>query len=72
MAKRFTREEVASRLQASIAAGHPIIVAGAGNGLSAKCSELGGIDLIVIYNSGRFRTDGLPSSCVLLPYGNAK
>lgn len=71
MAKRFSREEVAARLQASIAAGSPIIVAGAGNGLSAKCSELGGIDLIVIYNSGRFRTDGLPSSCGVLPYGNA-
>jgi predicted TIM-barrel enzyme len=71
MAKRFTRDEVAARLRASISAGSPIIVAGAGNGLSAKCAELGGIDLIVIYNSGKFRMDGLPSICGLMPYGNA-
>jgi predicted TIM-barrel enzyme len=71
MGKRYTRGEVAKRLQASIAAGSPIIVAGAGNGLSAKCAELGGIDLIVIYNSGKFRMDGLPSICGLMPYGNA-
>jgi predicted TIM-barrel enzyme len=54
-----------------MAAGSPIIAAGAGNGLSAKCAELGGIDLIVIYNSGKFRMDGLPSICGLMPYGNA-
>jgi predicted TIM-barrel enzyme len=71
MAKRYSRDEVAARLQASIAAGSPIIAAGAGNGLSAKCAELGGIDLIVIYNSGKFRMDGLPSICGLMPYGNA-
>jgi predicted TIM-barrel enzyme len=51
--------------------GHPIIVAGAGNGLSAKCAEIGGIDLIVIYNSGKFRMDGLPSIAGLMAYGNA-
>ena len=71
MAKQYTRNEVAARLQASLAAGSPIIVAGAGNGLSAKCSELGGIDLIVIYNSGKYRMDGLPSISGLMPYGNA-
>ena len=58
-------------MQAVISSGSPIIVAGAGNGLSAKCAELGGIDLIVIYNSGKFRMDGLPSICGLMPYGNA-
>jgi len=71
MGHRYTRDEVAARLQATISAGSPIIVAGAGNGLSAKCAELGGIDLIVIYNSGKFRMDGLPSICGLMPYGNA-
>lgn len=71
MTKQYTRAEVAARLQGALAAGSPIIVAGAGNGLSAKCSELGGIDLIVIYNSGKYRMDGLPSISGLMPYGNA-
>jgi len=71
MGHRYTRNEVEARLRATISAGSPIIVAGAGNGLSAKCAELGGIDLIVIYNSGKFRMDGLPSICGLMPYGNA-
>jgi predicted TIM-barrel enzyme len=71
MGQRYGRDEVAARLRATIAAGRPIIVAGAGNGLSAKCEELGGIDLIVVFNSGKFRTDGLPSICSLMPYGNA-
>ena len=71
MGHPYTRNEVEARLRACISAGNPIIVAGAGNGLSAKCEELGGIDLIVIYNSGKFRTDGLPSICGLMPYGNA-
>ena len=71
MGHRYTRDEVEARLRAAISAGSPIIVAGAGNGLSAKCAELGGIDLIVIYNSGKFRMDGLPSICGLMPYGNA-
>ena len=71
MGHRYTREEVEARLHATISAGSPIIVAGAGNGLSAKCAELGGTDLIVIYNSGKFRMDGLPSICGLMPYGNA-
>jgi predicted TIM-barrel enzyme len=71
MARRYTRDEVEARLRTTISAGSPIIVAGAGNGLSAKLAELGGIDLIVIYNSGKFRMDGLPSICGLMPYGNA-
>ena len=71
MAQRFTRDEVQTRLRATVTAGGPIIAAGAGNGLSAKCAELGGIDLIVVYNSGRFRMDGLPSISGLMPYGNA-
>jgi predicted TIM-barrel enzyme len=71
MAIRYSRTEVGSRLAATIRAGNAIIVAGAGNGLSAKCAELGGIDLIIIYNSGRFRMDGMPSIAGLLPYGNA-
>jgi predicted TIM-barrel enzyme len=71
MAIRHSRTEVAERLAATISAGNAIIAAGAGNGLSAKCAELGGIDLIIIYNSGRFRMDGMPSIAGLLPYGNA-
>jgi predicted TIM-barrel enzyme len=71
MGQRYGRDEVAARLRATIAAGRPIIIAGAGNGLSAKCEELGGIDLIVVFNSGKFRTDGLPSISSLMPYGNA-
>jgi len=71
MAKQYTRKEVAARLQATLTAGKAIMMAGAGNGLSAKCAELGGIDLIVIYNSGKFRMDGLPSIAGLMPYGNA-
>jgi predicted TIM-barrel enzyme len=71
MGHPFTREQVEERLRASLSAGSPIIAGGAGNGLSAKCAELGGIDLIVIYNSGKFRMDGLPSISGLMPYGNA-
>ena len=54
----MTRSEALARLRAQIAAGKPIIGAGAGTGLSAKCAEAGGIDLIIIYNSGRFRMAG--------------
>jgi predicted TIM-barrel enzyme len=71
MAIRYARAEVAGRLATTLAAGSPVVAAGAGNGLSAKCAELGGIDLIIIYNSGRFRMDGMPSIAGLLPYGNA-
>ncbi|MFZ0486392.1 MAG: phosphoenolpyruvate hydrolase family protein, partial [Arenicellales bacterium] len=51
--------------------GIPIVGGGAGTGLSAKCEEAGGIDLIVIYNSGRYRMAGRGSLSGLMPYGNA-
>ncbi|MEX2595253.1 MAG: phosphoenolpyruvate hydrolase family protein [Anditalea sp.] len=66
-----TRSEIIIDLKAKIASGHPIIGGGAGTGLSAKCEEAGGIDLIVIYNSGRYRMAGRGSLAGLLSYGNA-
>jgi predicted TIM-barrel enzyme len=68
---RIEREKILSRLRAKIAAGTPIVGGGAGTGLSAKCEEAGGIDLIVIYNSGRYRMAGRGSLAGLLAYGNA-
>jgi predicted TIM-barrel enzyme len=65
------RQELLARLRAKIARGEPIIGGGAGTGLSAKCEEAGGIDLIVIYNSGRYRMAGRGSLAGLLAYGNA-
>ena len=59
------------RLRAAVAAGTPIIGAGAGTGLSAKSAEAGGVDLIIIYNSGRYRMAGRGSLAGLLPYGDA-
>jgi predicted TIM-barrel enzyme len=59
------------RLRAQVAAGKPIVGGGAGTGLSAKCAEAGGIDLIIIYNSGRFRMAGRGSLSGLMPYGDA-
>src|SRR3954468_714649 len=67
----FSRDEVLARLRAQVAAGRPIIGGGAGTGISAKCAELGGIDLIIIYNSGRFRMAGRGSLAGLMPYGDA-
>ena len=67
----FKRAQIVKELKAKVAAGHPIIGGGAGTGLSAKCEEDGGIDLIVIYNSGRYRMAGRGSLAGLLPYGNA-
>jgi len=67
----FTRQEVLDRLKAHIAAGVPIIGGGAGTGISAKFEEAGGVDLIVIYNSGRFRMAGRGSLAGLMPYGDA-
>jgi len=67
----FTRSEVLARLKKSIDAGVPIIGAGAGTGISAKFEEAGGVDLIVIYNSGRFRMAGRGSLAGLMPYGDA-
>jgi predicted TIM-barrel enzyme len=54
----FQREDILSRLRAKVAEGRPIVGGGAGTGISAKLSEAGGIDLLVIYNSGRFRMAG--------------
>jgi predicted TIM-barrel enzyme len=62
---------IMQRLRQKVAAGLPIIGGGAGTGISAKCEEAGGIDLIVIYNSGRFRMAGRGSLAGLMPYGNA-
>jgi predicted TIM-barrel enzyme len=62
---------IVERLRQKVAAGRPIIGGGAGTGISAKCEEAGGIDLIVIYNSGRFRMAGRGSMAGLMPYGNA-
>jgi predicted TIM-barrel enzyme len=69
--KKWTRTEVLKNLRAKIERGEPIIGGGAGTGISAQCEEAGGIDLIVIYNSGRYRMAGRGSLAGLLPYGNA-
>ena len=65
------RDEALARLRANVAAGRPIIGAGAGTGISAKFAERGGIDLIIIYNSGRYRMAGRGSLAGLMPYGDA-
>jgi len=67
----FTREQILERLRGRINDGHPIIGAGAGTGITAKSAEAGGIDLIIIYNSGRFRMAGRGSVAGMLPYGDA-
>ena len=68
---RIERNAILEKLSDFVARGVPIIGGGAGTGLSAKCEEAGGIDLIVIYNSGRYRMAGRGSSAGLLAYGNA-
>ena len=68
---RFSRDELRSKFQKMVHNRQPIIGGGAGTGLSAKCEEAGGIDLIVIYNSGRYRMAGRGSLSGLLAYGNA-
>jgi len=65
------RKDILARFRAQVAAGIPIVGGGAGTGISAKCAEMGGIDLIIIYNSGRFRMAGRGSLAGLLPYGDA-
>lgn len=65
------KQKILTGFRKKLAAGQPIIGGGAGTGLSAKCEEAGGIDLIVIYNSGRFRMAGRGSLAGLMPYGNA-
>lgn len=71
MAAPKSRSEILKSLKEKVAEGVPIIGGGAGTGISAKCEEAGGIDLIVIYNSGRYRMAGRGSLAGLLPYGNA-
>lgn len=67
----FTREQCLERLRNQVKAGRPILGGGAGTGISAKCAEAGGIDLIIIYNSGRFRMAGRGSLSGMMPYGDA-
>src|SRR5919112_3902432 len=67
----FSRSEILARFRAKVAAGQPIVGGGAGTGISAKCEEAAGIDLIVIYNSGRYRMAGRGSLAGMMPYGNA-
>src|SRR5664279_24169 len=71
MMPRFERAELLKKFRAMVARGEPIVGAGAGTGLSAKCEEAGGVDLIVIYNSGRYRMAGRGSLAGLMPYGDA-
>jgi predicted TIM-barrel enzyme len=68
---RFERAGLLATFRDMVARGEPIVGGGAGTGLSAKCEEAGGIDLIVIYNSGRYRMAGRGSLAGLLAYGNA-
>ena len=67
----FTRQQVLDRLRHQVEQGKPIVGGGAGTGISAKFEEAGGIDLIVIYNSGRYRMAGRGSLAGLMPYGDA-
>jgi len=69
--QRFERKALMEKFRAMAARGEPIIGGGAGVGLSAKCEEAGGVDLIVIYNSGRYRMAGRGSLAGLLAYGDA-
>ncbi|NPV92706.1 MAG: phosphoenolpyruvate hydrolase family protein [Firmicutes bacterium] len=71
MAKQYTREEVLARLNKTLGEGKPVIIAGAGTGISGKFAERGGADLIGTYNSGLYRMDGNGSLAGLMPYGNA-
>lgn len=68
---RWNRKELLKKFREKIAAGKPIVGSGAGTGISAKCAEQGGADLLVIYNSGRYRMAGRGSLSGLLAYGNA-
>src|SRR5688500_8074665 len=69
--KTLSRQDILQRLRDKVACGEPIIGAGAGTGISAKCEAAAGIDLIVIYNSGRFRMAGHGSLAGMMPYGDA-
>ena len=67
----ISRSEILRRVRAEVAAGRPLVGCGAGTGISAKCAEAGGADLIIIYNSGRYRMAGRGSLAGLMPYGDA-
>lgn len=67
----FSRKEVIGRIQAQIDKNVPLVGAGAGTGISAKAAEAGGVDLLIIYNSGRYRMAGRGSLAGLMPYGDA-
>ncbi|MGW0516460.1 phosphoenolpyruvate hydrolase family protein [Crossiella sp. NPDC003009] len=67
----MSRSEVLAALRSTVERGRPVIGSGAGNGLSAKCAEAGGADLLIIYNSGRYRMNGRGSLAGLMPYGDA-
>src|ERR671916_201434 len=67
----FSRGDCLKRMRAQVAGGRPIVGGGAGTGISAKCAEAGGIDLIIIYNSGRFRMAGRGSLSGMMPFGDA-
>jgi len=69
--KQFTREEILERLHREIAIGRPIVGAGAGIGITAKFAEIGGADVIVVYNSGLYRMNGHGSSAGSMPFGDA-
>lgn len=71
MRPRYTAAEVRTRLARELAPGRPIVAAGAGSGLTARCAALGGCDLLIVYNSGRYRMAGLPSLVGYLPVGDA-
>ena len=71
MSKDNSRSVILQRLRTKVASGKPIVGGGAGTGISAKCEETGGVDLIVIYNSGRYRMAGRGSLSGLMAYGNA-
>jgi predicted TIM-barrel enzyme len=66
-----SRASILTRFRAKVAAGKPVVGGGAGTGISAKCEEAAGIDLIVVYNSGRYRMAGRGSLAGMMPYGNA-
>ncbi|MFC7131280.1 phosphoenolpyruvate hydrolase family protein [Haloferax chudinovii] len=68
---KYTRAESLDRIESTIESGDPVIGAGAGTGISAKFAERGGVDLLIIYNSGRYRMNGRGSLAGLLPYGDA-
>ena len=68
---KFERQESLDRLHETVESGEPVIGAGAGTGISAKFAERGGVDLLIIYNSGRYRMNGRGSLAGLLPYGDA-